>query len=101
MVTTLELALMAGRAYESTRKEINWFPTSTSWVTDKHETDDSSGFEAISFVKEGTTLKTSSEIVISFAGTNPSDISGDIAADLALAAGTISIQLKQAADYYQ
>lgn len=99
MATDIELALMAGGAYESTRKEINRFPIPINWDSVNHKTQDS-GFEAISFVKEGTTLKTSPEIVISYAGTYDKDFSGDIAADAGLAAGTGSAQLLQAVEYY-
>ncbi|MGE0471612.1 MAG: calcium-binding protein [Nitrospira sp.] len=40
------------------------------------------------------------EIVISFAGTNPSDLSGDMVANVGLATGVGSDQLRQAAEYY-
>ncbi|MDK9726554.1 MAG: hypothetical protein OEL88_16935 [Sterolibacteriaceae bacterium MAG5] len=98
MTTSLvEYALMAGTAYRSTRDAINRFPipTSSGWneIIGSHRSVDDTGFEALSFTK-------GAEIVISYAGTEPSDITGDIAADLALAAGLLSDQLKQAADYY-
>lgn len=99
MITNTEFALMSGAAYESTRDVINQIPSPVNWLAENPKTE-SSGFEAVAFIREGTTLATSSEIVISFAGTNPADISGDIAADLALAAGSLSAQLLQAADYY-
>ena len=31
MITTIEYALMAGRAYQSTRDKTNWFPTLEDW----------------------------------------------------------------------
>ena len=99
MITNIEFALMSGAAYESTRDIINQFPTPTNWLAVNHKTQNS-GFEAVAFIRDGTTLATSSEIVISYAGTDPADVSGDIAADLALAAGGLSVQLRQAADYY-
>ena len=95
MTTNVEYALMAGASYISTRSDVNKIAVLDCWVErkDKREANPSSGFEATYFTK-GT------EIVISFAGTDPSDKLGDIAADLALAAGIISDQLRQAADYY-
>lgn len=101
MTTLIEYALMAGSSYVSTRQEINQFPVPDCWIETKHDNPpDGSGFEAISFVRSGTTLGTSTEIVISFAGTDPGDLTGDIAADLALAAGRLSDQLVHAAAYY-
>ena len=105
MATTIEYALMAGDAYLSTRYPINQFPIPDGWTEFFHVPDQStssifqatSGFEAVSFKR---TTATGTEIVISFAGTYPSDVTGDLAADLALAAGTLSDQLKQAAEYY-
>ncbi|WP_176451945.1 putative Ig domain-containing protein [Rhodoferax sp. TH121] len=103
MATNIELALMAGAAYESTRNEKNRLPTPVDWASLKHETQDS-GFEAVAFVGEGSTLKTSSEIIISFAGTDPyhanllSDPDGKT--NTALANGKWSEQLLQAAQYY-
>jgi len=32
MVTTIEYALMAGRAYLTTRADKNWFPVPDAWV---------------------------------------------------------------------
>lgn len=92
MATNIELALMAGRAYQSTRTELNWFPTPQGWTIIGHP-NDPSGFEAVTFQR-------GDEIVISFAGTYDKDISGDIAADIALGNGHYSEQLKQAAEYY-
>lgn len=71
MATNIELALMAGGAYESTRDERNRFPIPFGWSRAKSETKEGSGFEAVAFVREGTTLTTSTEIVISFSGTDP------------------------------
>ncbi|WP_324779518.1 lipase family protein [Thiobacillus sedimenti] len=95
MTTAIEYALMAGASYISTRSAINRFPAPQGWteITDLRKTDPDSGFEA-------TTFQQGANIVISFAGTDPGDIAGDIAADLVLAAGTLSDQLKRAADYY-
>ena len=65
MANAIELALMAGRIYQSTRGEINWLPdlSSLGWIEriDKMQSL-SSGFEATYFTK-------GNEIVISFAGT--------------------------------
>lgn len=95
MVTEVEYALMAGRAYRSTRAEVNWFPSLGGWSEplDQRESNAGSGFEAGYFQR-------GNEIVISFAGTNPSDLTGDIAADIGLATGVGSDQLRQAAEYY-
>lgn len=96
MVSTLEYALMAGASYISTRLDANWFPVPQQWGerTDLRVKDDSSGFEATSF-SNGT------ELVISYAGTYPKDLTGDIAADVALGTGVVlSDQLVQAAEYY-
>lgn len=100
MATTIEYALMAGRAYQTTRDPVNQLPSPNDWLEFFHVPDPSSTFQASSGF-EAVSFKRGNEIVISFAGTDPSDISGDIAADLALAAGNISVQLKQAADTYQ
>ena len=53
----------------------------------------SNGFEAVSFQRN-------EQIVISYAGTDEKDIAGDWASNLSLAAGTGSMQLLQAAEYY-
>src|SRR4051812_41567530 len=92
MSTTLEYALMAGRAYQSTRNAINLFPTAEGWTTSGNKVG-SSGFEAISFQRGG-------EIVISFAGTYDKDINGDQLANAGLANGLGSAQLLQAVQYY-
>lgn len=100
MTTTIDYALMAGYSYRTTRGEMNWFPVPQEWTSFFPVPDETSpgfptknGFEATSFTN-GT------EIVISFAGTDPSDWTGDVAADIALAEGYGSSQLLQAADYY-
>jgi hypothetical protein len=67
MATEIEYALMAGRAYQSTRATNNLLPDlqSLGW-TEFFLQQKPSGFEAISFVK-GT------NIVISFAGTGSNE----------------------------
>lgn len=94
----LDYALMAGAAYVSNRKEENLFPVPIRWTSTRNtQPAGGSGFEAIAFIRTGTELKTSPEIVISYTGTNGD---GDIPADLALGAGKFSEQLMQAALYY-
>jgi hypothetical protein len=100
MATTIDYALMAGHAYRTTRDDINWISVPQGWSPFFHVPDPdtpsfpvTSGFEAISF-QRGT------EIVISYAGTDPGDLLGDIAADIGLATGFGSVQLLQAAEYY-
>jgi Ca2+-binding RTX toxin-like protein len=94
MATQIEYALMSGASYISNHAEINRFPIPNGWTQTRHENpQDGSGFEAVTFTN-GT------EIVISYAGTDSDDWIGDIAADIALATGMLSEQLKQAADYY-
>lgn len=93
-VTQFEIdnALMAGRAYFDTRAFINRFPVPQSWVEFNHRALDS-GFEATSFTN-------GSRIVISFAGTDFTDISDWTQANIPLAFGFSSDQLRQAALYY-
>src|SRR5262245_19508547 len=105
MVTTIEYALMAGRAYQTTRSLINQFPVAMGWLEFAHVPNNLSfpqftgadGFEAVAFQK-GT------EIVISYAGTNPNDgilpPGPDNTANIGLATGFGSVQLLQAAEYY-
>ncbi|UVT17015.1 MAG: hypothetical protein H8K04_05530 [Nitrospira sp.] len=101
MVTELEYALMAGRAYQSTRAEKNWFPTldSYGWLEplEKRRRDPATGFEA-GYFQRGT------EIVISIAGTDPNDgilpPGPDNTANILLTSGIASVQLLQAAEYY-
>ncbi len=98
MVSRIEYALMAGRAYQSTRNEINWFPALSSWgwVEPKDQRKVlPSGFEA-GYFQRGTGAN--AEIVIAYAGTYPGQL-GDLTADGGLAAGLGSIQLNQAIDY--
>lgn len=94
MTTVIDYALLAGASYYDTRSDINRIPVPSNWsLYSRVPQDSSTGFEASAYTN-GT------EIVISFAGTDPGDITGDIAADLGLAAGTGSAQLLQAAQYY-
>jgi len=72
--TDIQYALMAGASYISNRPDVNKFPIPSDWSSVKYDIKDS-GFEATSFVPTGTTLTTSSEIVISFAGTDFSQVS--------------------------
>ena len=93
----LDCAMMAGAAYRSTRLEKNSFPvpSGSGWeeILNSH-TQKSSGFEAVSFRK-------GNQIVISFAGTDPDDVSGDKVTCFNLGTGLFeSTQLKQAAEYY-
>ena len=95
MITAIDYALMAGYAYRTTRGELNWFPVPQGWAPFFPVPDETTpgfpatdGFESISFTN-GT------EIVISFAGTDPDDWTGDVAADIALAEGYGSSQLLQ------
>ncbi len=102
MTTLIDYALMAGASYISNRSDQNKFPIPSGWLTasNSHFNDSSTGFEAISFVNKAT-IATSTEIVISYAGTDPNDRWGDIiGTDLVLAAGKLCDQLRQAADYY-
>lgn len=93
MATTIEYALMSGRAYIRTRNPINRFPVPDGWVETQHDFDQSSGFEAVSFIRSG-------EVVVSFAGTYQPDVFGDWKANGGLATGFGSKQLVQAAEYY-
>src|SRR3990167_7079734 len=100
MTTAIEYALMAGASYVSNRPDVNQFPVPNGWLGVKHDTQPS-GFEAISFVQAGTTLATSTEIVISYAGTDFSKPGTDFTqGNIPLAGGYTSRQLEQAADYY-
>lgn len=100
-ISKIDYALMAGASYISTRADVNQFPIPSGWLRIRHENpQDGSGFEAASFIN-GPDLAHSTEIVISYAGTNSSDLTGDWAANIAMASGTVlSDQLRQAADYY-
>lgn len=101
MITNLEYALMAGRAYQSNRNPdigINWFPVPTGWSEFFHVPNNpafapsSSGFEAVSF-------RNGNEIVISYAGTDGL-FSVDNFANFGLATGFGATQLNDAAAYY-
>ncbi|MEW6292449.1 MAG: hypothetical protein AB1544_03980 [Pseudomonadota bacterium] len=101
MTTEIEYALMAGHAYRTTRDEINWIPAPQGWtpffpVPDPTTASDfqaTDGFEAVSFTN-GT------EIVISFAGTNPLELGDWTSGNVPLATGWGGGQLNQAVDYY-
>ena len=93
MANAIELALMAGRIYQSTRDKINWLPdlSSLGWIERIDKTQSlPSGLEATYFIK-------GNEIVISFAGTG-SNV--DWWANAGGFFGVTSTQLEQAADYY-
>lgn len=98
MVTNLEYALMAGRAYQTNRGDINWFPVPVGWNEFFHVpnnpafTPSSSGFEAVSF-------RNGNNIVISYAGTDGL-FSVDNFANFGLATGFGAAQLNDAAAYY-
>jgi hypothetical protein len=102
MTNAVEYAMMAGRVYQSTRTPKNYLPdlSSLGWSEYAHAADLSNpafpttgGFEATSFQR-------GNEIVISYAGTYPSDFTGDWEANVGLGSGNGSIQLIQAAQYY-
>ena len=102
MITTIEYALMAGRAYQTNRNPINQFSVAQGWTEFAHvpnnpsypEFTGASGFEAVSFVK-------GSEIVISFAGTDFSSPGTDFTqANVPLGVGLLGQQLIDAAKYY-
>lgn len=97
MATQFEIdcALMAGDAYYSNRDPINRFPIPQGWTerTEYRTRNDSSGFEAATF-------QNSTNIVISFAGTNPLEIGDWTQGNVPLAFGKVSGQLKDAVDYY-
>ncbi|MDD5385109.1 MAG: calcium-binding protein [Gallionella sp.] len=102
MTTAIEYALMAGASYRDTRPDINKFPIPTGWyMVSRNPQDNTTGFEAATF-GNGTTLATSTEIVISFAGTGPGSLlSADwVHGNIPLASANLSDQLRQAADYY-
>ena len=92
---TIEYALMAGASYVSTRAPINRFPIpiSQGWTDLLQHKENPSGFEATAYVN-------GSEIVISFAGTDPTSPM-DWVANSTLAAGVPGVdQLLEAAQYY-
>ena len=65
MITAIEMVLMAGRAHESTRKGINWFPTPKGWEKIEHKE---------KAVASKPSLQARYEIIISFARSYPSDL---------------------------
>lgn len=91
----IEYALMAGRAYQSTRDRMNWFPKPAGWTEMKHESNSSTGFEAVSFQR-------GDEIVISYAGTGPGFVlmNPDWRANSKLWLGVCDDQLREATAYY-
>ena len=102
MTTAVEYALMSGASYISNRADLNKFPIPDGWLGTKYDNPpDGSGFEAISFINDAD-IAHSSEIVISFAGTDFSleGISDFTQANIPLVLGIVSEQLKQAAEYY-
>jgi hypothetical protein len=101
MITQFEIdrALMAGAAYFSTRPAENRLPIAAGWAEQiqNRVSGGSSGFEA-------RTFQHGSEIVISFAGTNPSESifppGPDNQTNIGLATGFGADQLNEAAVYY-
>ena len=66
-LTTSDYALMAGASYISSRGQINRFPVPSGWLGVRYDIEPS-GFEAITYIN-GTSIGTSTDVVISFAGT--------------------------------
>lgn len=103
MTTEIEYAVMAGRAYQTTRAKINWFPVPEGWVEYFHVPNNpdypmftgGAGFEGVSFQN----IANPNEIVISYAGTG-SLWNVDWIANFALTLGAWSDQLGEAAAYY-
>lgn len=99
MATQFEIdcALMAGRAYQHNRGDINKLPIPDGWTEfPNHRSDELSGFEASAF----RSTSNSNNIVISYTGTYPGS-GADWANNFALGyLGVLSPQLIQAADYY-
>ncbi|MDP2810697.1 MAG: hypothetical protein Q8O34_11165 [Rhodocyclaceae bacterium] len=103
MTTQFEIdcALMAGAAYFDNRADINRFPIPSGWSLVHRfpvAASNGTGFEASAF-GNGTDLASSSEIVISFAGTD-GFWTADQFANFGLTIGWGADQLVQAADYY-
>jgi len=105
MTTPIDYALMAGAAYISNRDPMNRFPPPQGWNQVSYFPSAASGFEAVTF-GNATTLIASTNIVISFAGTD-GFLSIDNIANSELATGVthnlitgVPDQLLQAADYY-
>ena len=102
MATQFELdcALMSGAAYYDSRSSQNRLPVPDGWFrVDRFPVaaSDGSGFEAATFGDQNT-IDASTEIVISFAGTDPASWS-DWETNLEIATNHISEQLVQAVDY--
>jgi len=97
-ISAIDYALMAGASYISNRDLINRFPVPSGWLGVRHD-NQPSGFEAISFIN-GASIATSTDIVISFAGTNPLQMGDWTSGNVPLAFGIVSDQFKQAVDYY-
>ncbi|MBI3524738.1 MAG: hypothetical protein HY066_09540 [Betaproteobacteria bacterium] len=102
MATTVEYALMAGRAYQTNRDPQNQFSIPRGWTEFFHVPDPAipsfpttGGFEAVAFKNSSNP----NDIVISYAGTD-GFLTVDQFANLGLATGFGSGQLNQAADYY-
>ena len=94
----IDYALMAGSVYVSSRNIINELPTPAGWIPFNYQLPSglSASFEAVSFVNGG-------DIVISYAGTNPTSIpdwANNIVLGLTTITGELSPQLYQAAEYY-
>ena len=87
----IDCALMSGAVYVSNRNILNQLPSPVGWVSDNYVSLDN-GFEAVSFAQ-------GSNIVISFAGTEPTSWA-DWFANGGLAFGLGSKQLDDAAAYY-
>lgn len=106
MATQFEIdcALMAGRAYQTTRDPINQFSVPQGWTEFFHvpnnpnfpEFTGASGFEAVAFQR----TTNPNEIVISFAGTEPLRIADWSSGNVPLALGFVSDQFRRAVDYY-
>ncbi|MDP2199868.1 MAG: hypothetical protein Q8K01_14890, partial [Sulfurimicrobium sp.] len=106
MTTAIEYALMAGASYISNRDLKNQIPVPESWNRVSYVQPKPSGFEAAAF-GNGTTLATSTNVVISFAGT---DFSKGIPAafftsdfwsgNIPLITGNGGAQLMDALEYY-
>ncbi len=92
MATDIEYALLAGASYYDARADINRFPVPQyRSVLSRIPQDRSTGFEASTFIN-------GSQIVISYTGTD--QLSDWTSANVPLAFGLPSDQLRQAAQYY-
>lgn len=96
MVDPIDYALMAGNVYRVSRHENNRVPVPDGWepLEKTHIADSVTGFEAMAY-RRGT------EIVISYAGTDPNE-STDWINNLQAGSGVMTAsQLLKAADFYQ